>query len=355
MKLLAASTDPGHTRPTVPSRLHLFLSRYIQDERDLPFVYLILRISVTMLPLAGLLFVPALRGWAWWAVLGAYFYLGNLYFKGPFGLMLHCTSHRVLFKKKYAWLNKYIPWVIGPLFGQTPESYFTHHMGMHHPENNMPDDESSTIFYQRDSALSFLRYLSDFLLLGVLRLVSYFNRTNKSTLRQRLLRGELAYIVVALGLAYLNLPATLAVLGLPLVLTRIIMMLGNWAQHAFIDPATPDNCYTNSVTCINTRYNHKCWNDGYHISHHLKPALHWTDHPAHFRQNIEQYASNKAIVFDGINFLHIFCYLMGKRYDLLARHFVLLDHAAPTEAEVIDLLRTRTRRISRVALALAPA
>ncbi|MEJ7663112.1 MAG: hypothetical protein WKG07_28015 [Hymenobacter sp.] len=33
---------------------------------------------------------------------------------------------------------------------------------------------------------------------------------------------------------------------------------------------------------------------------------------------------NEAIVFDGIHFLHIFFFLMGKRYDLLARHFVEL-------------------------------
>ncbi|MVN78475.1 fatty acid desaturase [Hymenobacter sp. HMF4947] len=350
MKLLMPSTDPVYTRPATPSIIANWLSRYVQDERDMPFAYLILKISATMLPLAVLLYVPALTGWAWWAALAAYLFLGNLRFKGPFGLMLHCTSHRVLFKKKYAWLNKYIPWVIGPLFGQTPETYFTHHMGMHHPENNLPDDESSTMFYQRDSALGFLRYLSDFLVLGIPRLVGYFNRNNKATLRYRLLRGEVLYGVVTLGLAFVDLPATIAVFIVPFVLSRVIMMLGNWAQHAFIDANSPENCYRNSVTCINTPYNHKCWNDGYHISHHLKPALHWTDHPHHFRQNLAQYASNEAIVFDGIHFLHIFFFLMGKRYDLLAKHFVLLDRVARTESEVIDLLRSRTRRIGRAVL-----
>ncbi|MGI4875183.1 MAG: fatty acid desaturase family protein [Janthinobacterium lividum] len=353
MKVLTASTDPEYTRPVAPSRLHLWLSRYVQDERDLPFVYLILKISVTMLPLAALLFVPALHGSWWWAAFGLYFYFSNARFKGPFGLMLHCTSHRVLFKKKYGWLNHYLPWVIGPLFGQTPETYFVHHLGMHHPENNLPDDESSTMFYQRDSLGSFLHYLGDFLVLGVARLTGYFTRRNKTTLRRRLLRGELTYFAVTLALSFINLPATLAVLVLPLLLSRVIMMLGNWTQHAFIDAAQPENCYTNSVTCINTSYNHKCWNDGYHISHHLKPALHWTDHPRHFRQNLAQYASNDAVVFDGIHFLHIFGYLMRKRYDLLARHFVLLDGTARTEADVMALLRSRTQRIPQGVLVAA--
>lgn len=349
MRLLPDLTDPQYHQLVAPSRLHCWLSRYVQDERDMPFVYLLLQLSSTMLPLAVLLFVPALHGPAWWAVAGGYTLLGTLRFKGPFGLMLHCTTHRVLFKKKYAWLNHYIPWVIGPLFGQTPESYFTHHMGMHHPENNLPDDTSSTMFYQRDSWVGFLRYLGDFLVLGVVRLVGYFTHRHKTTLRRRLLRGELVYLGAILALGLVNLPATLVVLVAPLVLARVVMMLGNWAQHAFIAPESPGNCYTNSVTCINTRYNHKCWNDGYHISHHLKPALHWTDHPAHFRQNLAQYASNEAIVFEGIHFLHIFCYLMGRRYDLLARHFVELAHPQRTESEVMALLRTRTQRLPRLA------
>jgi fatty acid desaturase len=349
MKSLAILTDPVYLKAATPSRLHRWLSRYVQDERDMPFVYLLLQLTATMLPLAALLFLPALQGVAWWGVVGLYLGLGNLRFKGPFGLMLHCTSHRVLFKKKYGWLNHYLPWVIGPLFGQTPESYFTHHMGMHHPENNLPDDESSTMFYQRDSWVGFLHYLGDFLVLGVARLVGYFNRRQKTTLRRRLLRGELVYLGITLVLGLVNWPAALVVFVVPLVLSRVVMMLGNWAQHAFIAPASPENCYTNSVTCINTNYNHKCWNDGYHISHHLKPALHWTDHPAHFRQNLAQYAQQEAIVFDGIHFLHIFCYLMARRYDLLANHFVELTYPERTEQEVIALLRTRTQRLPRLA------
>ena len=357
MKVLTASTDPVYCRPAAPSALHRWLSCYLQDERDVPFAHLCLKITGTMLPLAVLLFVPALRGAWWWATFGLFFFFSNARYKGPFGLMLHCTSHRVLFKKKYNWLNYYIPWVLGPLFGQTPESYFVHHMGMHHPENNLPDDQSSTMYYQRDSLGGFLRYVGDFLALGAVRLAGYFTRRNKPTLRLRLLRGELLYVGLTVALAFVNLPATLAVFVVPLVLSRVIMMLGNWAQHAFVAADSPDNCYTNSVTCINTSYNHKCWNDGYHISHHLKPALHWTDHPAHFCKNLDLYVENEAIVFDGIHFLHIFFFLMGKRYDLLARHFVELRPTPRTEAEVMALLRARTRRIGRAAVgeAVAPS
>ncbi|NML63850.1 fatty acid desaturase [Hymenobacter sp. RP-2-7] len=353
MKALTTCTDPGYQEPAVPSRLDHFLARYLQDRRDLPFAYLLLKLSATVLPLAVALFVPALRGGAWWAALAAFWYLSLLRYKGPFGLMLHCTSHRVLFKKQYGYLNYYIPWVIGPLFGQTPETYFVHHLGMHHAENNLPEDESSTMFYQRDSALGFLRYFGDFFLLAAVRLWGYLTRRHRLALRRRLLRGELAYLAVALGLAWLNLPATLAVCAVPFVVSRFIMMLGNWAQHAFIAPESPDNCYTSSITCLNTPYNHQCWNDGYHVSHHLRPALHWTEHPRSFRQNIQIYIDNEAIVFDGIHFLHVFCYLMAKRYDLLARHFVELRPIPRTEAQVTALLRARTQRLPRPELVAA--
>ena len=353
MKDLAASTDPGYSPVAAPSWFHQFAARYVQDERDLPFVYLLLQISLTMLPLAALLFVPALTGAAWWAAAGLYFFLGTFYFKGPLGLMMHCTTHRPLFRKAHKWLNKFTPWVVGPLFGQTPETYFTHHMGMHHPENNLPDDESSTMFYQRDSAWGFSHYLGDFLVLGVVRLLGYLGRTRKFTLRFRAVRGELAYAAVVVGLAFVNLPATLVVFLGPLLVTRIVMMLGNWSQHAFIDGNAPENCYTNSATCINTAYNHKCWNDGYHISHHLRPALHWTEHPANFRQHVGEYAANDAVVFDGIHYLHIFAFLMLKRYDLLAKNFVNLGGRYGSDADVVALLRSRTRRIARPVLAVA--
>ena len=61
-------------------------------------------------------------------------------------------------------------------------------------------------------------------------------------------------------------------------------MMGNWTQHAFVDGEDPGNAYKNSITCINVKYNKKCWNDGYHISHHIRPAMHWTEHPTFFQK-----------------------------------------------------------------------
>jgi hypothetical protein len=290
--------------------------------------------------------MPIVAGWYWWLCTIAYQFLNNISFKGPFGLMLHCTSHRVLFKKEYGYLNHYLPWILAPFFGHSPETYYAHHIGMHHAENNMEDDESSTMPYQRDSLKGFLHYFGTFLFMGMYHLCTYFFRKKRQRLLYRSVRGELLFIGWCVALSFVNWQATLVVFIIPFILFRLVAMMGNWAQHAFIDPADPANDYKNSITCINTKYNHKCWNDGYHISHHEKQSMHWTEHPEYFSKTLDKYIENQAIVFEGIHFLHVFIYLMGKRYDLLARHYVNLDNRFETDEEVMALLQSRTQKIS---------
>jgi len=344
MRALSAISDPvGALKPT--SKLDRFFVSLIRDERDLPFIYLTLRITAILIPLAVVLFVPGVPGWAWWVAAIAYQYFNNVVFKGPYGLMMHCTSHRAWFKQQYGWLNHYLPWVIGPFFGQTPETYYTHHVGMHHPENNMPEDESSTMKFQRDSLKDFGIYLGTFLFAGIYHLCAYFVRKRRKRLLYRSVRGELLFILMCVGLCFINWPATLVVFILPFFTFRIIAMTGNWAQHAFVDPSDPDNAYKNSVTCINTKYNVKCWNDGYHISHHIDSNIHWTEHPAYFQNTINEYAKNDAIVFEGIHFLHVFIYLVQNRYDKLAAHFVNIGDRYQNEEQVIALMKSRTQKI----------
>lgn len=348
-------TDPVYVQPAGPGNaFQRFLKSMIRDERDLPFVYLTLELTFILLPLAVILYFP-LPGWLWWTAAITYQVLNNFRYKGSFGLMLHCTSHRVFFNKKYGFLNRYLPWVIGPLFGQTPETYYSHHIGMHHPENNMPEDESSTMAYQRDSFRAFGRYLTNFVFLGVITLCQYFIRKHRQKLMVKAARGELIFFALCIGLSFISFPATLVVFIIPFVISRIIMMVGNWAQHAFIDASDPGNSYKNSITCINTKYNHKCWNDGYHISHHVRPSMHWTEHPHFFRETLSEYIANDAIVFDGIHFLHVWLYLMAKRYDLLARCFVNIGNRFSTDEEIIAFLKGRTRKINMETIPAATA
>ena len=346
MKELGPLTDPVY----IPKTNHNWYDRFwlsrMNDKRDLPFIYLLTRIHILIIPVAVILFTPLLQGWYWWAVAIPYFYISQFYFKGRFGLMLHCICHRKCFKKPSQWIHTYITWVVCPLFGHAPEGYFSHHIGMHHIENNMPEDTSTTMPYQRDSFSHFLAYFCKFISVGVKNTILYLYYRKRRKMYQRLTVGEYTYLAFCILMCFVNLKATLMVFIIPLIFARLVMMLGNWTQHAFIDPTNPDNLYTNSINCINTVYNKVCWNDGYHIIHHLRPGMHYTEMPAEFLKRKDEFARNKAIVFDSIHYLHIFTWLLTKRYDKLADNLVNINNMFSSREEAIGLMKERTRKIA---------
>jgi fatty acid desaturase len=312
---------------------------FIRDKRDQPFLALMALLTATVVPTGVALFLPGPFRW-WLAAL----HLGLvIYFLGPFVLMLHNTSHRKLFTRRYAWMNLYIPWVLGPFFGESPMTYFAHHVGMHHAENNLADDISTTMPYRRDSFIDFSRYFLRFFFYGSVELTGYFVKKRRSALMMQFLLGEIVFLGAAVGLLFVRWQATLTVLILPFVIVRFAMMAGNWAQHAFIDRNSPENNYRNSITCINSTYNRRCFNDGYHIGHHLKSTRHWTEMPEELLSNAATYDQQGAIVFAGLDFFSVWACLMVKRYDVLAKRFVRLGDLAPEGADIITLLQSRTQ------------
>ncbi len=335
-------TDPVFLKPRNYNRLDNFFIRFIRDERDLPFIYFTIGITLFLIPYAVLLFSRLLAGRYWPAAAVIYMIINAVFFIGRFSLMFHCTAHRTLFKKQYNYLNSLLPYVIAPFFGHMADTYYAHHIGMHHPENNLRDDESSTMPYQRDSLKSFLLYLSKFIFRGLYGLASYFKKKNRKKLMYSAIRGEIFFIFFSLVLCCFNWHAAFCVFIFPYFFYRLIAMLGNWAQHAFIDPADPGNAYKNSMNCINSKYNRICWNDGYHISHHLKPTMHWTEHPAYFQKTAGKYIENNAVVFSKIDIMMVAVLLLAKRYDLLARNFVNIGNRFASDEAVIAFLKERT-------------
>jgi hypothetical protein len=166
----AASRDAFYAPPAQPGAFDRFARSLINDPRDVPFVALMLVASLCIFPVAGYLFY--LRDFPWWYG-AAYLAFIFLVFVDRFILMLHNTSHRKLFTRKYRLLNLYVPWVLGPFLGESPETYFTHHIGMHHPEANLEEDVSTTMPFRRDSFLHFLRYYGRFMVAGIIDLGGY--------------------------------------------------------------------------------------------------------------------------------------------------------------------------------------
>jgi len=328
-------TDPR--TPVAPSFLSPVAS-LLNDPRDLTFVWTALQCSSLVAFGVALFFVDV----PWQFTAPAYALLLSLAFFDRYTLMLHCTSHRLLFKKRYGLMNHVIPKVIGLFFGQTPGSYFLHHLGMHHREENLEDDLSTTMHYKRDRIDHWLRYFLKFLFFGVAELALYFYRRRQWKFFRNLLVAELGFVaLLALLYSWRPIP-TLIVFIVPFLVVRAGMMMGNWGQHAFISPDSPENPYVASITCINTRYNRRCFNDGYHVLHHVKPACHWSDHPKEFERSLGEYARHDSLVFDGIDFFQVWLSLMLRRWSYLAAHVVQLEGApVRTREEVIALLKRR--------------
>jgi len=318
----------------------------MNDKRDLPFISLLTIIHFTIIPAAIVLYTPLLHGIWWWTSAFIYFYFSQFYFKGSFGLMLHCLCHRKTFKTYPKTITKYIHWFVCPFFGHLGDGYFSHHMGMHHIESNMPDDTSSTMGYQRDSLKHFLKYWIRFMLTGVQDTFLYLRNKKRKKLYMQLSLNEVFFWVIVAALCFVNLKATLLIFIIPLLFARLVMMVGNWAQHAFVDPDKPENDLASTITCLNTTYNHKCWNDGYHTIHHIRPGAHYTEYPVIFRENILQIAMSRTLVFEKIHYLHIFFYLVTKRYDKLAANLVNINQAFQNDADAIALMKSRTRKFN---------
>eukprot|EP01060_Flectonema_neradi_P019792 TRINITY_DN2722_c0_g1_i1.p1 TRINITY_DN2722_c0_g1~~TRINITY_DN2722_c0_g1_i1.p1 ORF type:complete len:392 (+),score=30.13 TRINITY_DN2722_c0_g1_i1:66-1241(+) len=261
-------------------------------------------------------------------------------------LGLHVLAHKPVFKSGLSdivW--QYYSTLLGPLFGETPETYYVHHIGMHHIQNNYFTDLSSTMAYKRDSFYHWCCYFLKFLFC---HRDMYKLMAGKNTkLLLRFFAGEIGWLLFTLYHYQVRPLATLFVLVAPVLIMRLGMMAGNWGQHAFINPNEPTTNFGHSINIINSKYNTRCFNDGYHIIHHLYPSAHYTELPSLFASDIKTLAEHDCIVFSHRNwdFAIIWFYLMIKDYDTLARHYVNIGQRKRSHEEIVQMLKDRCQKV----------
>lgn len=320
--------------PKYDGALSRFFARFLYDPRDEVFVRLTLKVTVIMLSAMVLLKLF----FSWWLV-PVYLVLWGWY-SAPVILMLHNTMHRPFIRRSRL-ANRAHPYLMTFLFG-IPTGYMEHHVGMHHVEDNGPDDLSCTRSYQRDSFLHFLVYFSKFFFLSIIELPLYLSKHKRSHLAVRAVASEAVHVaIIALALAW-DWRWGLVCFAFQYFAVRFLMMVGNWGQHAFLSTTRFDGI-GNSITCINAGYNQRAFNDGYHIGHHLKANRHWTEMPADFLAQKELYRREDAIVFEGLDFFLVSILLFLKRYEFLAKKFVRLDGKPRSNEDVIALLKSRLK------------
>lgn len=220
-------------------------SKLVRQDPDTVFITHIIVHFTTLLPSALYLYYS----FSWLhAVLHTVYAVWNA---GPFTLLLHNHIHNNgLLGKQYALFDRLFPYITGPLMGHTWDSYYYHHVKMHHVEGNGPGDLSSTIYFQRDEPLEFIRYFVRFLIFTWLELPIYFFRNKKYDLAAKALISECSSMGFIYLAARLNTRPTVFVLILPFFIMRLGMMIGNFGQHCLVDNVDPMSDYRSSITLI---------------------------------------------------------------------------------------------------------
>ena len=332
-----AITDPTAAPTFGDGPLSRWCKRALYDPRDEVFVRLTIKVVLIMA-----LAMVGLYRFFHWGLVPVYLALWGWY-TPPVILMLHCTMHRP-FIRRPKWLDRAHPLVMS-FFCGIPTGYAEHHMGMHHMEDNMPEDLSSTLRYRRDSFLHFLVYWARFFFLILVELTLYLSRHRRTAMARRALLGELAHQTLIVCSLLVNWRFGLTAFFMPYFAVRFMMMVGNWGQHAFINTARKNDGVSNAITCINSGYNQRAFNDGYHIGHHLKANRHWTELPQDFLDNREMYAREGAFVFEGLDFFLVSVLLWTGQWRLLAKRFVRLDGKERSDDDVIALLKARVQPV----------
>eukprot|EP00440_Ansanella_granifera_P037034 gb/GFBE01040189.1/.p1 GENE.gb/GFBE01040189.1/~~gb/GFBE01040189.1/.p1 ORF type:complete len:380 (+),score=71.05 gb/GFBE01040189.1/:1-1140(+) len=320
------------------------LSVALKDQRDEPMLHLILNIVEYVAPGSLLVYAVNLLGCSALVrhVTGiAYIALLVPLFLDRFILMMHYSAHRSIFHNEL--MNEVVVWLFAPFFGVPCGCYRLHHCIMHHIENNHELDISSTEQYQRDSWPDFARYWFGFVVLIWVELPLYCMKSKRWEWLGKLVSGLVTYA----GFLYLmatcvSFTATAYVFLVTYVFTMSAMAWGNWCQHVFVNPENSHSNYQLTFNCIDTPANKRCFNDGYHVIHHVNARLHWSELPEYFQKHQDKHDDNSALTFHGIDFFEAGVLVMTKQLPKLAEYYVHLgtEETAPTKGQIVERMQS---------------
>lgn len=309
----------------------------LKDQRDFPFITQIILTLMVLVPsgVSFYFFSEELKYFSplYWALV--------VFFLGPHLLMLHNICHRSPWKKSFKRPLDILVSLLGYFYGLPPMIYYHHHIKMHHKEGNGAGDLSTTESFQRDSFLGWLKYFGAFIFTLPFELPLYFFKRGRRDYAQNVIVGYILFYTVMILAFSFNPLGALIVFGVPTLICWFGLMGGNWAQHAFVDLSDPECPFKNSITVVDSIYNKRCFNDGYHIGHHLYPGMHWTEMPAEFEKNREKYYDKGAMVFRKIDYQMIWLLLMLKQYRKLAQYYVPKDGESVDLNHVVETIKNR--------------
>jgi fatty acid desaturase len=296
----------------------------LRDPRDTPALRLMVSLSLTAVPILAIQLVlgkPRL-------LLAIAFYLSLYGLKFQRFVRMFSASHleahrrHGFFSEKYDKVfGRYLEFFLGYLYGNCPELGRTAHVCLHHRENSGPDDTRTNMGYDRTSRLDFLWYLSDniWTVLG-LAPYAYFKARGDEKNRRRMFWGMARYYAYFGAVFIYDWRIGTIFVLVPLLCMNFINAITAWVQHAFCDPERPEDYFANTVTVVDEV---NFLNEGYHLCHHHRAGLHWTEMPVHFERIRDRMREAGSLVFRDLDFMGLFVELtIFRRMDVLAEKLV---------------------------------
>jgi hypothetical protein len=298
--------------------------RVLRDPRDLPALRLMVSLTLTVVPILAIQIV--LRTPQPLLVIAFYLSLYGLKFQRFVRMFsashLEAHRHRGFFSGKYNRVfGRYLEFFLGYFYGNLPELGRTAHVCLHHKENAGFEDTRNTMAYDRTNRLDFLWYLSDniWTVFG-LAPYAYFKARGDEKNRRRMLHGMACYYSYFAAIFIYNWRIGMLYVLVPLLCMNFINAITAWVQHAFCDPERPDDYFANTVT-VTDEVNFM--NEGFHLCHHHRSSLHWTEMPLHFERLRDRMRQAGSLVFRDLDFFTLFLELtILRRMDVLAEKLV---------------------------------
>ncbi|HTZ72305.1 MAG TPA: fatty acid desaturase, partial [Candidatus Aquilonibacter sp.] len=155
---------------------------------------------------------------------------------------------------------------------------------------------------------------------------------------RRLLRGMALYYAYFIAIFLYSWRIGILYALVPLLCMNFITALTAWVQHAFYNAERPDDYFAHTVTvCDDWNF----MNEGYHLCHHHRSGLHWTEMPSHMEGIRGQMRESGSLVFRDLDFIGLFRELtLLRRMDVLAEKLVPWEPM--THEQKLALLAKRT-------------